>query len=168
MKIVIIAAIAQNGVIGRDGKIPWKIPSDMASFVYTTQGHPVIMGRKTYESIPPKFRPLDKGRTNIVVTRHPEEITFSKEGIHLAGSLKEAIEIASQFDKMAFVAGGSEIYREALPLADTLALTVVCAEVEGDAKFPEIDEERYPVKIYHSAIQGEKDQYPTELKTLFR
>lgn len=168
MKIVIIAAVAQNGVIGRDGKIPWRIPSDMANFVESTKGHPVIMGRKTYESIPEKFRPLDRGRTNIVITRHPEKVTFSTEGIHLASSLREAIKIASCFDKGVFIAGGSEIYREALPLANTLLLTTVCAEVEGDTKFPEINEEDYWFKFYGPEMKGEKDQYPTQWRIFYR
>jgi dihydrofolate reductase len=129
MKIVIIAAIAANGTIGHAGKIPWHLSEDLKRFKRLTLGHPVIMGRKTYESL---GKPLP-GRRNIVLTRQPGTDHFA--------SLEDAL--ISCGDETVFVIGGAEVYRQALPLADTLLLTHVHQPVEGDTKFPDYDRSQW-------------------------
>ena len=133
MKIHLIAAVAENGVIGKDGGIPWDIPEDLQHFKERTMGHTVIMGRRTFESI---GRPLP-GRQNIVVTSTVRELT----GCQIASSLKEAIELAER--EQIFIIGGSMLYTEALPMADVLDLTFVHEKPEGDTFFPEINRELY-------------------------
>jgi dihydrofolate reductase len=131
MRISIIAAIATNGVIGRDGKLPWHLSDDLKRFKRLTMGHTIIMGRKTWESI---GRPLP-GRKSVVVTRHADYAV--PEGVHTARNLDEALGIAqSAGDDEAFIVGGSELYRWALPRADRFYFTEVAADVEGDAYFP--------------------------------
>ncbi|MFC6014230.1 dihydrofolate reductase [Nocardia lasii] len=131
----LIWAQAANGVIGVDNTIPWRLPEDMANFRETTMGHPVIMGRKTWDSLPPNFRPLS-GRRNIVVTRQAD---WSAEGAERAGSVPEALALVGPHD--AWVAGGGEIYRAALPLADALLVTEIDTTVAGDAFAPTIGPE---------------------------
>ena len=133
-EIVIIAAVARNRVIGKDNQLLWHIPEDMAHFKALTAGHTVIMGRKTWESLPPRFRPLP-GRRNIVITR---QAAYAATGAELAGSLEKALELASTAS-VAFVIGGEQIYRQAMAVADRLEITEVDQEPEGDAWFPEID-----------------------------
>ena len=133
-KICIIAAVAKNRVIGKDNQLLWHIPEDMKHFRELTRGKPVIMGRKTWESLPEKFRPLP-GRQNIVVTRNK---AYVAEGALLAGSLDEALKIADTAAAEVFIIGGAEIYQQALLLADTLYLTEIDLSPEGDALFPEI------------------------------
>ncbi|MAF99002.1 MAG: hypothetical protein CMH61_00160 [Nanoarchaeota archaeon] len=150
MELVLIAAVAENGAIGRDEIIPWrqtkkdrvKYKADMDRFVELTVPHPVIMGRKTYESIPEKYRPLP-GRRNIVLTRDPN---FFEEGITVVRSLEEALEIAQHTipgGNIGFVIGGQEIYELAMPLADRIELTQIHREYEGNKFFPEIDDAWY-------------------------
>ena len=132
-EIVIIVAVAKNRVIGKDNTLIWNIPADMAHFKALTSGHTVIMGRRTWESLPPRFRPLP-GRRNIVVSRQAD---YPAAGAELAHSLDAALALAAA-DSIAFVIGGEQIYRQALPLADRLEITEVDLEPEGDAWFPEI------------------------------
>lgn len=129
-----MAAIARGRVIGRDNTIPWRIPEDARRFRELTTGHAVVMGRRTWESLPERFRPLPD-RRNVVVTRDP---AWTAEGAERAGSLDEALRLLDGAPQV-FVIGGAEIYRAALPLADALLLTEVEADVEGDAFFPELD-----------------------------
>jgi len=134
MNIVIIAALSANGVIGIDGRIPWHISDDLKRFKRLTMGHTIIMGRKTYNSI---GRPLP-GRTNMVLTRNPD--FQPPDGVQVYASLTAALDACRQSgESTAFVIGGGEIYREALPVADTLLLTHVRREVDGDAHFPAFD-----------------------------
>lgn len=128
--VSIIVAIAENGVIGDKNALLWNIKEDMRRFRTTTTGHPVIMGRKTFESI---GRPLPK-RTNVVVTRG--DATF--EGCEIAHSLEEAIAMFPDEEEV-FIIGGAQIYAQALPLADKLYLTIVHRNYEGDTSFPEIN-----------------------------
>jgi dihydrofolate reductase len=128
--ISIIVAIAENGVIGDKNALLWNIKEDMRRFRTTTTGHPVIMGRKTFESI---GRPLPK-RTNVVITRGDSAF----EGCLVAHSLEEAVAMFPH-DEEIFIIGGAQIYAQALPLADRLYLTVVHREYDGDTSFPEID-----------------------------
>ena len=129
----LIAAVARNRVIGNNNQLLWHLPEDMRHFRETTRGKPVIMGRKTWESLPDSFRPLP-GRLNIVVSRNP---AYQAPGATSAGSLEEAIRCAGNAREM-FVIGGEELYRQALPLADRLYLTEIGKDFEGDAFFPEI------------------------------
>ncbi len=131
-EIVIIAAVAQNRVIGRDNQLIWSIPADMAHFKALTQGHTVLMGRKTWESLPPRFRPLP-GRRNIVVTRQPD---FAAPGAELANSLEAGLALAAS-DELVFIIGGAEIYQQAMTRADRLEITEVALSPEGDSWFPE-------------------------------
>ena len=132
--ISLIAAVAQNRALGKDGQLLWHLPEDMRYFRETTRGKPVIMGRKTWESLPDVFRPLP-GRRNIVISRNP---AYDAPGATLAGSLEEAVRLA-QDDAEVFVIGGAEIYRQALPLAQRLYLTEVARDFDADAFFPELN-----------------------------
>ena len=133
--LALVAACARSGVIGIDNKLPWHLPEDMKFFRETTRGKPVIMGRKTWESLPDAFRPLP-GRLNIVVSRNPD---FHAEGGAVVGSLPEAVAAAGNAE-IACVIGGAEIYRQALPLADRLILTEIDRDYAGDAFFPAFDQ----------------------------
>lgn len=137
MKLAVIVAAAENGVIGKDNALPWNLPEDLRYFKRITMGKPIVMGRKTYESI---GRPLP-GRTNIVITRAPD---WSAEGVRVVHSLDEALSLAADVALLdgvgeLMVIGGAEIYKTALPMADRLYMTRVHAAVEGDAYLPEID-----------------------------
>ena len=131
--IALIAAVAANRAIGRGQQLLWRLPEDLRHFRQTTRGKPVIMGRKTWESLPPVFRPLP-GRRNIVVSRDP---AYQPAGAMLAGSVDEAIRLAGDADEV-FVIGGEELYRQTLPLASRLYLTEIAAESPADAFFPEL------------------------------
>ena len=132
-QIVIIAAVARNRVIGKDNALIWNIPEDMAHFKALTSGQTVIMGRKTWESLPPRFRPLP-GRRNIVISRQTD---YAAPGAELAPSLEAAIQLAASAET-AFIIGGEQIYRQAMDMADRLEITEVDLAPEGDAWFPEI------------------------------
>jgi dihydrofolate reductase len=137
MDVILVAAIAENGVMGRDNTLPWRLKSDMAHFRALTTGKPVIMGRKTYRSI---GKPL-QGRTTIVVSR---DATFAAPGIVVAPSLGAALGSARgdalrrNVDAIV-IAGGADIYAQAMPHATRLSITHVCVRVDGDARFPAID-----------------------------
>ena len=135
-RIGLIWAQARGGVIGKDGVMPWHLPEDLAHFRRVTQGHPVIMGRRTWDSIPPRFRPLP-GRRNIVVTRQPD---WREIGAEPAPSLGDALQVCEQSAE-AWVIGGAQIYAQALPLADRLVVTEIDADVAGDAFAPAIGAE---------------------------
>jgi len=130
--ISLIAAVAKNRAIGKDGQLLWHLPEDMRYFRETTRGKPVIMGRKTWESIPDSFRPLP-GRKNIVISRNP---AYDAAGAMRVGSLEEALNQTEETEEV-FVIGGAEIYRQALPLAHRLYLTEIAQDFEADAFFPE-------------------------------
>ncbi len=134
MRVSLVAAVARGGVIGRRGAIPWRIPADLARFRERTTGHAVVMGRKTWDSLPERFRPLP-GRRNVVVTRSPD---WHAEGGERAGSLDDALHLLEGVPQV-YVIGGAEIFAAALPLADELLLTEIDAEVEGDTFFPPWD-----------------------------
>ncbi len=133
--IALVAAFGKDTrAIGKDGKLLWQLPEDLARFKQLTQGHPVIMGRKTWDSLPSKFRPLP-GRTNIIVTRIED---YPTEGAVVAHSLPEALSLAKRAEGAdeIFVIGGGELYRAALPFADRLYLTLVESDATGDTFFP--------------------------------
>ena len=136
MRVSLVAAVASNRVIGRDGVMPWRLPADMAYFKRLTMGHPVIMGRKTFLTLK---RALP-GRLNIVLSR---DVTFSAQGVLLARTADEALGLAAStlfpIPEEVFVIGGAQVYSLFLPRADRLYITHVDAEVEGTELFPEID-----------------------------
>ena len=134
----LIAAVARNRAIGKDNQLLWHLPEDMKHFRETTRGKPVVMGRKTWESLPEKFRPLP-GRQNIVVSRDP---AYKAHGADLASSLEGALALAGGAEEV-FVIGGEQLYRAALPLADRLYLTEVELTPAADAFFPEVDPTRW-------------------------
>ena len=133
-EIVLVAAVAANGVIGRGNQLVFRHPADARHFRDTTMGAPVIMGRKTWESLPARFRPLP-GRRNIVVTRQPG---YAAEGAETATSLDAALALAQDAPRV-FVIGGGELYAQALPRAGELVLTEVQAALDGDVRFPPVD-----------------------------
>jgi len=130
-RVYLIAAVAANGVIGAQGRLPWRLPEDLRHFKALTLGHPIIMGRKTWESL---ARPLP-GRENIVVTRSSG---YTARGAHVAASLEAALALCSG-EPVAFVIGGGELYAAALPIADGLVLTEIHCDYAGDARFPDFD-----------------------------
>ena len=130
--MVLVAAVADNGVIGRDGDIPWHLPEDLRHFRVTTRGNTVLMGRRTFDSI---GRPLPE-RTNVVVTRNPD---WSAAGVYVVHSVAEGIERAQEFDGDVMVIGGGDVYAAAMPLADVQVLTEVHATPEGDTTYPAWD-----------------------------
>ena len=128
VRIAFVVATAENGIIGRNGKLPWRLPSDLKRFRQVTLGKPVVMGRKTYDSI---GKPLD-GRENIVVTR---QAGFSRPGVHVASSVEQALALGQELAEgrgvdEVMVIGGAEVYRVALPRAERIYLTLVHAEPE--------------------------------------
>ncbi len=133
MIVSLIAAVARNNVIGVGGDLPWRLPGDLAFFKRTTLGHPVIMGRRTWNEV---GRPLP-GRTNVVLTR---DSTFEAPGARVVSSLDEALAPWRDSEEEVFVIGGGEVYRLALPVAGRLWLTRIHAEVPGDTTFPEWSE----------------------------
>lgn len=135
MQLSLIVAYAQNRVIGRDNTLPWKLPSDLAHFKRTTLGHPIIMGRKTWESL---GRPLP-GRRNIVLSR---DAGFQAQGAECASTLAQALDSVKNAEQ-AFVIGGAQIYQLALPFADQVIATEVLQDIEGDAFFAPLDREQW-------------------------
>lgn len=133
MKLHLIWAQARNGVIGRNGNMPWHLPEDMAHFKATTMGCPVIMGRKTWDSIPLKFRPLP-GRRNLVLTR---STSFEEKGVEVSNTLHEAL-LKCEHSEVVWVIGGAQIYAQALALAQSALVTEIDAEFEGDAFAPKL------------------------------
>jgi dihydrofolate reductase len=150
MKLGIIYARSRNGVIGKDGVMPWHLPEDLAHFKRTTLGAPVIMGRKTWDSVPPKFRPLP-GRRNIVITR---DAGWQAAGAERVGSLDEAIARVADADR-AWITGGAEIFRLALPRAGFAVVTEIDADWEGDTFAPHLgDNWRETARERHVAANG--------------
>ena len=140
MQLHLIYARAANGVIGANGTLPWHLPEDLAHFKRTTLGCPVIMGRKTWDSIPAKFRPLP-GRTNVVVTRQEN---WNENGSQPAQSMREALQICEQSEDV-WVIGGAQIYAQALPLAHSVVVTEIGSDFEGDAFAPALGPEWHEV-----------------------
>lgn len=166
MRIALIVAMSRNRVIGRNNALPWYLPEDLRFFKRVTHGKPIIMGRRTHESI---GRPLP-GRQNLVVTRNPE---WRSEGIVAVGSLEEALSRAeaqavSDGVEERVVIGGSRIYAEALPLASRLYMTEVHAEIEGDTFFPEINWDLWHESTREDFPASENNPFPYSLVTYER
>ena len=160
MKISLIAAMADNGVIGRNNRLPWRLSADLQRFKALTMGKPVVMGRKTWESI---GRPLP-GRTNIVVTR---DVGYRAEGCVVVHSVEQALEVAAGSDEV-MVIGGANLYQQLLDRADRLYLTQVRADVEGDAWFPEFDSAQWREVERESHSRDDKNEYDYAFVTLDR
>ena len=159
----LMAAMSENYVIGKAGDLPWHLPKDFKRFKEMTQGHNIIMGRKTYESLGGK--PLPK-RTNIVITRQEG---YEGSGIVVVKSLEEALDYVAQTeDDEPFVIGGGEIYKAALPYADRIYLTIVHAEVEGDTFFPEFNQSEWEITEQEAVPADEKHDYPFTFVTYDR
>lgn len=165
-RIVLVVAMAENRVIGAEGHLPWRLPSDLKRFRRLTWDKPLIMGRKTFHSI---GRPLD-GRDNIVVSRQEG---FAPEGVTIARSIDEAVALAKGFavargNSDIAVIGGGMVYREILPRADRIEMTLVHAEIEGDTTFPELDPAEWREVLREKCPRGEKDSHGTSFVVLER
>jgi dihydrofolate reductase len=160
MRVAIIVAMDRGGLIGADGTLPWRLPADLQRFKAITMGHPLIMGRKTHESI---GRPLP-GRLNIVLSR---QVDYHAEGCVVVPSMNEALRAGADAEQV-FVIGGADIYRAALPGADTIYLTRVDADFDGDTRFPEWDEEAWRVVSRERHSADDRNRYPYEFRVLER
>ncbi|MCB9421860.1 MAG: type 3 dihydrofolate reductase [Ardenticatenaceae bacterium] len=155
MRLSLIAAMDKNRLIGVNGRIPWHLPDDMKWFREQTMGKPVIMGRKTFESIPIRFRPLP-GRHNIVLTRRHD---FEAEGVTAVHSVEAALTAAGDVAEVVVI-GGAELYAQLLPQADRLFLTLIDAEFEGDAYFPGFDPAQWRETYRQERPADERHDYP--------
>ena len=156
----LVVARARNGVIGRDNHLPWRLPADLAYFKRVTMGHPIIMGRRTWESI---GKPLP-GRQNIVVTRNPD---YRAAGTTVVGSLDQAWRAAGDAEEVCVI-GGTSLFAEALPLADRIHLTEVDADVEGDTWFPPFDRSQWIEHEVARQARDERHEYPFRILVLER
>lgn len=158
MTVSLVVAIAENGIIGREGGLPWRLSTDMKRFKAITMGHPVVMGRRTWESFP-KREPLS-GRTNIIITR---DRGYSAEGAVVAASLDEALAIAAESpggDEICVI-GGGQIYSAVMDHADRLHVTHIDAAIDGDTRFPPIDPQTWYSIHEETVPAGEKDDFAT-------
>lgn len=161
MRVSMIAAVAENGVIGRDNALPWNIKDDMRSFIQRTLGHYVIMGRRNYEAM---GKPLPR-RPNVVISRSPE---FHAE-CPVVRTLDEALRLAREAGETeAFIIGGAQIYALALPIADVFYRTRVLAEVPGDVFFPKFDEREWDVAVLSEHAADERNEHPFVIEKLTR
>ncbi|MFY0601837.1 MAG: dihydrofolate reductase [Cyclobacteriaceae bacterium] len=156
MTISMIAAMSRNRVIGRNNDLPWHLPDDFNFFKQTTDGHVVIMGRKNFESLPPRFKPLPN-RTNLIITRSKE---YKADGTVVLNSLESAIKEASRNNPdEIFIIGGGEIYKLGLNLSNRIYLTEIDAEIDGDTYFPEFDKTEWK--------EVSRVHHPTDERHLF-
>lgn len=155
MLVSIIAAMDQNRLIGAENDLPWHLPVDMKYFKETTLGHYVLTGRKNYESIPEKFRPL-KGRTNLIVSN--SKIQFP--GAILVSSIKEGIEIARKAgEKELFIIGGGQVFKQSIHLANRLYVTLIHHQFNGDVFFPQINWEQWEIISRKDVVPDENNKY---------
>lgn len=165
--IAFVVAVAENGVIGRDGALPWRLSSDLKMFRRLTMGKPIIMGRRTWESLPK--RPLD-GRDNIVITRTAD---YRANGAHVAGSVDAALALAQRLaeergaDEIAVI-GGAQVYRDMMERVDRIYWTQVHGAPEGDTVFPELDAQEWREVGREPIDQTDRDQYAATLKIMER
>lgn len=138
MKLTLVAAVARNGVIGRDNAMPWRLPEDLKHFRSVTMGAPVLMGRRTWDSLPTALKPLP-GRRNLVITHNSH---WAAEGAEAAPSLEEALRYLADVP-VVYVVGGAQVYTQALKHADELILTEIDCDYEGDTYFPTFDRNRF-------------------------
>jgi len=159
-QLVLVAAMARGRVIGRDGTMSWHLPADLAHFKALTLGHPVLMGRRTFESIGSAL----PGRTNIVISRGRPQLPAS---VHLAAGLTQAIDLAADADQI-MVIGGGQIYAEALPLADRLEMTLIDAAIEGDTHFPEFSPREWQVRAMQTRPADDRNPHALNFVTFER
>lgn len=159
--ITIVVAMGKNREIGADNQLLWHLPKDLKHFKELTSGHPIIMGRKTYESI---GKPLPN-RTNIVISRKND---WFEEGILIVGSIKEALKFAKKIDENVFILGGGTIYEQTIDLADQLEVTLVDAELKADTFFPKIDEKKWLKTNETTHKKDEKNQFDFSFQTFER
>lgn len=152
--ISVIVAVAQNGIIGGGNSLLWHISEDLQRFKKITSGHPVIMGRKTFESL---GRPLPN-RHNVVITRQKD---YAPQGVTVVGSLQEALSLFSDTEEV-FITGGGEIYAQAMPIADKFYLTTVMHDYDGDTSFPQWDSSQWTKLSEEYNVQGKNFPYPFE------
>ncbi|MEQ9188171.1 MAG: dihydrofolate reductase [Cryomorphaceae bacterium] len=165
MIISLIAAVGENNIIGANGDLPWSLPDDMKFFSKTTRGHHVLMGRKNYDSIPEKYRPLP-GRPNIVVTRNRD---FTDDAVLVANSIEEGIAAArAAGESELFIIGGGEIYRQTIAQADRLYLTHVHASPEGETYFPEFRSEEWRKKTLTSHPKDDVHNFSFEICVYYK
>lgn len=160
MTRTLVVAVARNGVIGRDNRLPWKLPADLAYFKDVTMGKPIVMGRRTWESL---GRALP-GRTNIVVTH---DRGYVAPGAVVVGSLDEAWKAAGDAPEVAVI-GGTSLFRETLPLADRIHYTEVLADVPGDTHFPPFDRSAWRETVVADHAKDERNEYPFRVVVLDR
>lgn len=166
VRIAFVVAAAANGVIGRDGQLPWRLPSDLKRFRALTLGKPIIMGRKTYKSI---GKPLD-GRDNIVLSRQPG---FNPPGVAVVARIEDAIQLGRRLaarqgvDEVAII-GGAEVFGAALPLADRIYLTLVKGTPVGETRLPQFDPETWQETARAAMAKGPRDQYCADFIVLDR
>lgn len=164
MRVTLVAAVAENGVIGRDGTLPWRLSADLRRFRELTTGHHVVMGRRTWESI---GRPLP-GRTNVVLSRDPF-FRPEDESVVVEPSLEDALARARRAGETElFVIGGAEVYALALPVADRIELTRVAARVEGDVRFPPLDPTEWSEHAVGSHPADDRNEHAFAFVTLDR
>lgn len=162
MMLSIIVAMAENNAIGLNNQLPWRIPADLAHFKRTTMGKPIIMGRKTFESI---GRPLP-GRENIVVTRNSK---WQADGVSIRNSLEQALHfLGAENNKEVFLIGGASLYAQVLPLCQKIVLTQIHSSVKGDAFFPEIDYSEWQVQSREDFLADSLNEYPYSFIELHR
>ena len=159
--IAIVVAVAENNVIGKDNQLIWHLPADLRFFKNLTMGHPILMGRKTFESI---GKPLP-GRTTVIITRQPD---FEAPGCIVVNSVDAAISEAQTIDQDVYIIGGAEIYKQALAKTDTIYLTRVHHTFEGDTFFPELDENDWEMISEEKHEPDEKNKYSYSFITLKR
>jgi dihydrofolate reductase len=160
MRRSLVVAVARNGVIGRDNALPWRLPADLAHFKKVTMGHPIVMGRRTYESI---GKPLP-GRKNIVITHNR---AYEAPGCVVVGSLDEAWAASAGADEVCII-GGTTLFAETLPIADVIHLTEVEADVEGDTYFPRFDRGDWNQKEIARHAPDARHAYPLRILELTR
>ena len=160
MKVSIIAALADNGVIGRGGALPWHLPDDLRRFKSLTMGHPILMGRRTFESI---GKPLP-GRRNLVLTRGARPFP---DGIEAVGSVAMALERCAEAEELCVI-GGAEVYAQALPLASRLELTRVHVDARGDVRFPDFDAAQWRELGRTEHLADARHEWPMTFLTLER
>lgn len=150
--IKLIVAFSENRAIGKGNKLLWKLSNDLKRFKELTLNHPIIMGRKTFESLP-KTLP---NRQNIVITSQPEKLPNSVFGVK---NIQDAFNLAKTFTEDFFIIGGGEIYKQTLPLADVLEITLVHTTIEGDTFFPEFDENDFELTTSKKHLKDEKNEF---------
>lgn len=165
MKLSLIVAVSENQVIGKDNDLVWHLPADMKYFKEKTSGHCIITGRKNYESIPPKFRPLTN-RSNIVITRQKD---YSAPGAIITDSLEKAVDLSKELEKEeTFIIGGGEIFRQSIELVEKIYLTRVHAQFAGDVFFPELNPKEWKEVFRQDCAADEKNPHPYSFIVLER